>query len=246
MTPILTGKTALITGGTSGIGLAIAECFAEQGAQVTVFGTNPEKGANALASIEQKAPGSNARFLPVNVSDFQKVEEAIASLGKLDILVNCAGITRDGLLMKMTEEDWDTVLDVNAKSCFNTCKAVIRQMLKARSGKILNIASVIGLVGNPGQVNYAASKGAIIAMTKALALEVAPRNIQVNCIAPGFIRTAMTDALTEEQREAILKRIPLGRMGHPEEVAKAALFLVSSLADYITGQVITVDGGMVM
>lgn len=246
MTSLLAGKTALITGGTSGIGLAIAECFASQGASVTVFGTNPEKGANALASIEQKAPGSNPRFLSVNVSDFQKVEEAISTLGKLDILVNCAGITRDGLLMKMTEEDWDTVLDVNAKSCFNTCKAVIRQMLKARSGKILNISSVIGLIGNPGQVNYAASKGAIIAMTKALALEIAPRNIQVNCIAPGFISTAMTDALTEEQREAILKRIPLGRMGLPEEVAKAALFLASSLADYITGQVITVDGGMVM
>lgn len=246
MTSLLTGKTALITGGTSGIGLAIAECFAAQGAQVIIFGTNPEKGANAIASIEQKAPGSSPRFLAVNVSDFQKVEESISSLGKLDILVNCAGITRDGLLMKMTEEDWDTVLDVNAKSCFNTCKAVIRQMLKARSGKILNISSVIGLIGNPGQVNYAASKGAIIAMTKALALEVAPRNIQVNCIAPGFIRTAMTDALTEEQREGILKRIPLGRMGLPEEVAKAALFLASSLADYITGQVITVDGGMVM
>lgn len=246
MTPLLTGKTVLITGGTSGIGLAIAECFASQGAQVTVFGTNPEKGALALESIQQKAPGSSPRFLAVNVSDYQKVDEAIASLGKLDILVNCAGITRDGLLMKMNEEDWDAVLNVNAKSCFNTCKAVIRQMLKARSGKILNIASVVGLVGNPGQVNYAASKGAVIAMTKALALEVAPRNIQVNCIAPGFITTAMTDALTEDQREAILKRIPLGRMGLPEEVAKAALFLASSFADYITGQVITVDGGMVM
>lgn len=245
MTPLLSGKTVLITGGTSGIGLAIAECFAAHGAQVTVLGTNPEKGAQAVQSIQEKAPGSTPRFLPVDVSNFQKVDETIASLGKIDILVNCAGITRDGLLMKMTEEDWDKVLDVNAKSCFNTCKAVIRQMLKARSGKILNIASVIGLVGNPGQVNYAASKGAIIAMTKALALEVAPRNIQVNCIAPGFIRTAMTDALTEDQREGILKRIPLGRMGLPEEVANAALFLASSLADYITGQVITVDGGMV-
>lgn len=242
----LEGKQALITGGTSGIGLAIAQCFAAQGAQVTIFGTNPEKGAKALASIQEKAPQAHVHFVPVNVSQFQQVDEEIAKLGKIDILVNCAGITRDGLLMKMSEEDWDQVMDVNAKSCFNTCKSVIRQMLKARSGKILNIASVIGLVGNPGQVNYAASKGAIIALTKALALEVAPRNIQVNCIAPGFIQTAMTDILTEDQRQGILSRIPLGRMGLPEEVAQTALFLVSPLANYITGQVITVDGGMVM
>lgn len=245
MNDLLNGKTALITGGSSGIGLAIAKKLAGQGAEVVIFGTNPSKGENALTEIQQANPAKLPLFYQVDVSKTDQVESAIQKIPKVDILVNCAGITRDGLLMKMTEEDWDQVMATNAKSCFNTSKAVIRQMQKARSGKILNISSVIGLIGNAGQFNYAASKGAIIAMTKALALEVAPRNIQVNCIAPGFIQTLMTEILTESQRESILSRIPLGRMGTPEEVADAALFLVSPLANYITGQVITVDGGMV-
>jgi 3-oxoacyl-[acyl-carrier protein] reductase len=148
--------------------------------------------------------------------------------------------------MKMSENEWDEVLNTNAKSCFNTCRAVVRSMLKAKSGKIINIASIIGLIGNPGQVNYAASKGALIAMTKALALELASRNIQVNCVAPGFIDTKMTEILTETQRQSIISKIPLGRIGSPEEIAHAVLFLASSLSNYITGQVLVVDGGMVM
>lgn len=245
MNDLLLGKTALVTGGSSGIGFAIAKKLASQGAEVIIFGTNPEKGEKALVEIRQINPEKKPTFVAVNVAHGAEVESAILKFPKIDILVNCAGITRDGLLLKMTEEDWDQVMSTNTKSCFNTSKAVIRQMIKARSGKILNIASIIGLIGNPGQFNYAASKGAVIAMTKALAAEVAPRNIQVNCIAPGFIQTPMTETLTESQREFILSRIPLGRMGTPEEVADAALFLVSPLANYITGQVVTVDGGMV-
>lgn len=240
---LLDGKIALITGGTSGIGYAIAQKFTEQGCQVILFAQNPEKGEKAAKDL-------NALFVPVDVSNTalveEKIKEILSSHGKIDILVNNAGITRDGLLMKMTEEDWDSVLDTNAKSCFNTCRAVARSMLKARSGKIINISSVVGISGNPGQVNYAASKGGMIAMTKAMALEFASRNIQVNCIAPGFIETQMTDLLTPEQKEAILSRIPVGRMGKTEEVADAALFLASSLSSYVTGQVLTVDGGMVM
>lgn len=240
---LLDGKIALITGGTSGIGYAIAKKLKEQGCQVILFAQNKEKGEKAARDLE-------ALFVAVDVSNTAIVEEEIkkilSSHGKIDILVNNAGITRDGLLMKMSEEDWDKVLDTNAKSCFNTCRAVSRAMLKAKSGKIINISSVVGISGNPGQANYAASKGAMIAMTKAMALEFASRNIQVNCIAPGFIETQMTDILTEEQKGAILARIPLGRMGKTEEVADAVLFLASSLSSYITGQVLTVDGGMVM
>jgi 3-oxoacyl-[acyl-carrier protein] reductase len=243
---LLANKTALITGGTSGIGLAIAKKFAEHGAFVILFGQSLEKGAAAVAEL----PENKAIFHSIDVSKTEIVEKAIKELlaeyGKIDILVNNAGITRDELMMKMTENDWDQVLDTNAKSCFNTCRALTRPMLKARSGKIINISSVIGLIGNAGQVNYAASKGAIIAMTKSMALEFASRSINVNCIAPGFISTQMTGILTESQKDSILSKIPLGRMGFPEEIANAALFLASSLSDYITGQVLTVDGGMVM
>jgi 3-oxoacyl-[acyl-carrier protein] reductase len=247
---LLEGKIALVTGGTSGIGYGIAGKFLEQGCHVVLFAQNPEKGEKAVAEAKSLFPESSLSFVSVDVSQTSVVEEKIKEIlreqGKIDILVNNAGITRDGLLMKMSEEDWDNVLDINVKSCFNTCRAVARAMLKARSGKIINISSVVGLVGNPGQVNYAASKGAMIAMTKAMALEFASRNIQVNCIAPGFIETQMTDLLTQEQKGSILARIPLGRMGKTEEVADAALFLASSLSSYITGQVLTVDGGMVM
>lgn len=242
---LLENKTALITGGSSGIGLAIAKKFAEQGAKVIIFGQNAEKGNKAVSEI-----GDMASFHSIDVSKTdaveQKIKEILAKEGKIDILVNNAGITRDELMMKIKEEDWDLVMDTNAKSCFNTARALARPMLKARQGKIINVSSVIGLIGNAGQVNYAASKGAIIAMTKALALEFASRSIQVNCIAPGFVDTQMTGVLTESQKESILAKIPLGRMGFPEEIANAALFLASSLSDYITGQVLTVDGGMVM
>ncbi len=242
---LLENKIALITGGSSGIGLAIAKKFAEQGAKVIIFGQNAEKGQKAITEI-----GHHATFHSVDVSNTnvveQTIKEILAKEGKIDILVNNAGITRDELMMKIKEEDWDQVMDTNAKSCFNTARALARPFLKARQGKIINVSSVIGLIGNPGQVNYAASKGAIIAMTKALALEFASRSIQVNCIAPGFVDTQMTGVLTESQKESILAKIPLGRMGLPEEIANAALFLASSLSDYITGQVLTVDGGMVM
>ena len=242
---LLENKTALITGGSSGIGLAIAKKFAEQGAKVIIFGQNEEKGKKAVSEI-----GDASLFYSIDVSKTDdveaKIKEILASQGKVDILVNNAGITRDELMMKAKEDDWDLVMDTNAKSCFNTVRALTRSMLKARQGKIINVSSVIGLIGNAGQVNYAASKGAIIAMTKAMALEFASRSIQVNCIAPGFVDTQMTGVLTESQKESILAKIPLGRMGFPEEIANAALFLASSLSDYITGQVLTVDGGMVM
>ena len=167
-------------------------------------------------------------------------------VGRIDILVNNAGITRDNLLMKMTEEDWDRVIAVNLKSVYNTCQALVRSMLKARNGKIINITSVVGLNGNAGQANYAASKAGMIGFTQSLAKEVASRGICVNCIAPGFIKTPMTGVLTETQKEAIIKQVPMGRLGNPEEIAHAAVFLASSLSDYVTGQVLTVDGGMVM
>jgi len=249
---LLNHKKALITGGTAGIGKEIALQFARQGADVLVFGTNGERAAEVITELKAAQCREDQHFeaLIVNVADKKAVEETIQTLltkfGAFDILVNNAGITRDGLLMKMSEEDWDTVLDVNLKSVYNTCQAIVRSMLKARSGKIINISSVVGLTGNPGQANYAASKSGMIGFTKALAQELASRNICVNCIAPGFIQTRMTDGLTEQQREGILKKIPMGRMGTPNEIAQAAVFLASSLSDYITGQVITVDGGMVM
>jgi 3-oxoacyl-[acyl-carrier protein] reductase len=249
---LLKTKKAIITGGTAGIGKEIAIVFAKQGADVAIFGTNAERAAQTIEELKvaQSHPDQTFEALIVNVSDKKSVEEAVQSLiakwGQIDILVNNAGITRDGLLMKMSEEDWDAVLDVNLKSVYNTCQTLVRPMLKAKTGKIINISSVVGLTGNPGQTNYAASKSGMIGFTKALAQELASRNICVNCIAPGFISTRMTDVLTEAQRDGLLKKIPMGRMGSPNDIAQAAVFLASSLSDYITGQVITVDGGMVM
>lgn len=248
---LLKGKKALITGGTSGIGKEIARRFAKEGADVAVFGTNPERAQQVLEELNQmKAEDQFFSSHIVNVSDRKTVEEAIQALtaewGKIDILVNNAGITRDNLLMKMTEEDWDTVIDTNLKSVYNACQALVRSMIKARSGKIINISSVVGLTGNAGQTNYAASKAGMIGFTKALALELAARNICVNCIAPGFIKTRMTDVLADVHKEGLMKKIPMGRMGEPEDIADAAVFLASDLSKYITGQVLTVDGGMVM
>jgi 3-oxoacyl-[acyl-carrier protein] reductase len=248
MTALLENQIALITGGNAGIGKAIAQLFASQGAHVIILGTNQTKGDQVVAEINQLAHKNSATFIQVDVANHQAVNDAIEKIlqqhGRIDVLVNNAGITRDQLLMKMSEEDWDRVMDVNAKSCYNTCKALVRSMMKQRKGKIINISSVVGLMGNAGQTNYAASKAAIIGFTKALAKEVASRNILVNCIAPGYIATDMTAGLNEEQQKGILAAIPLNRMGAPEDIAKAALFL--AVADYITGQVFTIDGGMVM
>ena len=249
---LLKNKKALITGGTAGIGKEIALCFAKQGASVTIFGTSAERAQAVLDELRQNKQFDEQDFRAevVNVADKAAIEQAIAQLlkewGQIDILVNNAGITRDGLLMKMSEEDWDQVIDVNLKSVYNTCQTLIRSMMKARGGKIINVSSVVGLTGNPGQANYAASKSGMIGFTKALAQEVASRGICVNCIAPGFIETRMTDVLTETQKEELLKKIPMKRMGHPMDIANAALFFASDQSGYITGQVLTVDGGMVM
>jgi 3-oxoacyl-[acyl-carrier protein] reductase len=249
---LLKAKKALITGGTAGIGKEIALAFAKQGADVAIFGTNAERAAQVVQELEQVRLSPEQKFISyiVNVSEKASVEgtiqQLLATWGQLDVLVNNAGITRDGLLMRMSEEDWDQVIDVNLKSVYNTCQALVRPMIKAKGGKIINISSVVGLTGNAGQANYAASKSGMIGFTKALAQELATRNICVNCIAPGFIQTRMTDELTDGQKEGILKKIPMGRMGEPQEIANAAVFLASNLSDYVTGQVLTVDGGMVM
>lgn len=247
---LLKGKTAIVTGATAGIGAAIAKKLAEHGAFVVVIGTNKERGEQIVNEIRALPDSAGAAFYQVNVANTQDVELAIKAIlaerPQVDILINNAGITRDQLLLKMSEEDWDLVMDVNVKSCFNFCRALFRNFLKAKKGKIINISSVVGLTGNAGQVNYASSKAAIIGLTKSLAKEMASRNIQVNCIAPGFITTSMTDALNETQKKSLLEQIPLGRMGSTDDIANAALFLACNWSDYITGQVLTVDGGMVM
>ena len=243
-------QIAFVTGATAGIGKAIALAFAEQGATVYAIGTNIERGAEVEKQAKELTGRESVIFAKVDISDKAQVDAAIQEcltrFQKIDILVNNAGITRDGLLMKMTEEDWDKVLDINLKSCFNCCQAVIRSMIKAKSGKIINISSVVGLIGNPGQTNYAASKAGIIGFSKSLAKEVASRGITVNCITPGYIETPMTDFLQGEKRDALLEAIPMKRMGKPEEIAKTVLFLASSDASYITGQVLSVDGGLAM
>lgn len=248
---LLKNQVAIVTGATAGIGRAIALKLAENGAKVAVLGTHQERGLKVVEEIcALTGDSQQAQFMAVDVAKTADVEAVFKQLLDqykcVDILVNNAGITADQLLMKMSEEEWDRVMDVNVKSCYNTSRALVRAMMKARKGKIINISSVVGLTGNPGQVNYAASKAAMIGLTKALALELASRNICVNCVAPGFIETAMTDALTPAQREAILAKIPLGKLGHPNDIANAVLFLSSNLSDYMTGQVFTVDGGMVM
>lgn len=249
MKQLLENEIAIITGGTAGIGKAIALKFAEHGAKVAIFGTNSDRGKEVVDEIRQQTGADNATFYQVDVSNTQSVEEAIKKVldtfGRVDILINNAGITRDQLLMKMSEEDWDQVLDTNLKSCYHTCHAIVRPMMKARKGKIINVSSVVALMGNPGQVNYAASKAGMIGFTKALAKEIAARGICVNCIAPGFITSRMTDVLTQDQKDAIVAKIPMGRMGEAIEIANAALFLASPLSNYVTGQVLTVDGGMV-
>jgi 3-oxoacyl-[acyl-carrier protein] reductase len=245
-------KTAIVTGGTAGIGKAIALLLASQGANVIIFGTNSDRAAKACQEIESVKVNSEQKVLSflVNVAKSKEVDEVIqnilTSFGKVDILVNNAGITKDNLLMRMSEEDWDTVLDTNLRGAFLFTKVFARGFLKQRSGRIINVASVIGLMGNAGQANYAASKAGLIGFTKAVAREFGSRSITVNALAPGFIETDMTAALNDEVRQEVLKKIPLNRFGQADDIAGAALFLASPAARYITGQVLTVDGGMVM
>jgi len=244
----LKGKVALVTGGAQGIGRDIALAFAREGAEVVIGDINLEKAEATRKEIE--ALGVKSLAIELNVTDYALVEEAINKtldkFTKIDILVNNAGITRDNLLLRMSEADWDAVIQVNLKGTFNCTKAVSRPMIKQRSGRIVNIASIIGIIGNPGQANYSASKAGIIALTKTAAKELASRNITVNAVAPGFIQTDMTAKLPEELKEKMLAAIPLARFGTPADVAGVCVFLVSDEAAYVTGQTVVVDGGMVM
>jgi 3-oxoacyl-[acyl-carrier protein] reductase len=248
--PLLSGKTALVTGATSGIGKAIALLFLQHGASVIGVGTNKEKAQKFLEEATSAGFGSTLRIEICDISAKEAVEKLFktifAAFPKLDILVNNAGITKDGLLMRMSTEDWDKVLDTNLRSCFLTCQQACRPMMKAKSGRIINITSIVGMAGNPGQTNYAASKAGMIGFSKSLAREVASRNILVNCIAPGYIETGMTEAMGQEKIEHAKQHIPLGRMGTPNDIAEAALFLASDMSSYMTGQVLVVDGGLLM
>lgn len=242
----LKGKIAVVTGAAQGIGKHIALKLAEQGASVCIIDINPDALARAEKDLSKR---SEITSLTVNVADFAQVQEAFDKIidkhGKIDILINNAGITRDSLILRLKEEDWDKVIAVNLKSVFNCSKAAVKYMVKQRQGKIVNISSVIALMGNPGQTNYGASKAAIIGFTKSLAKEVASRGICVNAVAPGYIETSMTDKISQEVRSKMLDIIPLKRFGKPEDVAGVVLFLASNLSDYITGKVIVVDGGMI-
>ena len=246
---LLDGKTALVTGASRGIGRAIALRLAAEGVSVAInYAGNTAKAEETKAAIE--AAGGKAALFQADVSDSAQVEQMVAAVteafGTIDILVNNAGITRDGLLMRMKEEDFDAVLDTNLKGIFHVTKAVSKLMMKKRAGRIVNMASVVGIMGNAGQTNYAAAKAGVIGFTKSAAREFAARGITVNAVAPGFIATDMTAAMPEKAKEATLAAIPLRRMGEPEDVANAVAFLVSDQASYITGQVVKVDGGMVM
>lgn len=249
---LLKDKNTIITGGTAGIGEEIALEFGRQGANVAIFGRNEERAKGVIAQLNKHMVHSDQKFIYIildiaNTEDSQEaISQVLKEFGSVDVLVNNAGITKDGLLMKMSESDWDQVLSVNLKSAYNTCKSVVRAMMKAKSGSIINVSSVSGLTGNAGQVNYAASKSGLIGFSKSLAKELAARNIRVNCIAPGYIDTRMTDVLPKSIKEAILGQIPMKKMGTTLDIAKAAVFLASSMSDYITGQTLTVDGGMVM
>ena len=241
----LTGKNALITGASGGIGAEIARALYEAGASVGLSGTRVGQ-LQALA----ECLGEGAHVLPCNLSDPEAVvalpKQAAEAMGSVDILVNNAGITRDNLFMRMSDEDWQCVIDVNMTATMKLCKGVIRSMMKARWGRIVNVSSVVAATGNPGQANYAASKAGMIGFSKALAHEVATRGITVNAVSPGFITTAMTEKLTEEQKNGLLLKVPTGRMGNPQEIAAAVLYLASPEAGYVTGSTLHVNGGMAM
>lgn len=243
-------RVALVTGGTSGIGLACALGFVKGGATTLVIGTNEDRGRAAIDEIKAAHPEADVHFFKANVGNKAEVDDVIKIIleqfKKVDILVNNAGITKDQLIMRMTEEEWDAVMDINVKSCYNLVHALSRMMMKQRYGRIINISSVVGLMGNPGQTNYAASKAAMIGFSKALARELAPRGILVNAVAPGYIETKMSGALGDDKLNEVTKHIPLGRIGRAEEVADLVQFLASAKSGYITGQVFTVDGGMHM
>ena len=242
----LKDKVALVTGSAQGIGKAIALALAQAGANIIVSDINFELASRTAEEIQKT--GVKAVSQKMNVADPPDVEagvkKAVEEMGRIDILVNNAGITKDTLFVRMKKEDWDLVLSINLTGVFNLCKAIAPLMMKQRSGKIINIASIVGEMGNVGQSNYSASKAGVIGLTKTLARELAPRGITVNAIAPGFIQTAMTDKIPEDIKKKMLEQVPLGKLGQPEDVAAAALFLASGAADYVTGQILNVNGGM--
>jgi 3-oxoacyl-[acyl-carrier protein] reductase len=250
----LHGMTALVTGASGGIGSSIAKALAAQGARLAISGSNAAKLRAFRDELDEHSPQHVQEVdhvaITCDLSDAEAVEKlvpaAVASLGKLDILVNNAGITRDNLAMRMKDEEWDAVIRINLEAAFRLMRAACKPMMKARFGRIVTITSVVGTTGNPGQVNYAAAKGGLTAMSKALALEVASRGITVNCVAPGFIRTAMTDSLPDGQKGLLNARIPLGRMGEGEDIGAAVAYLASREAGYVTGQTLHVNGGMAM
>ena len=241
----LTGKSALVTGATGGIGGAVAKALHQQGAHIAISGTRRE----ALEALAAEL-GERVHIVTANLSDKDSVEALIpaaeAALGQVDILVNNAGVTRDNLFMRMKDEEWETVLRVNLEAAFRLSRAAIKGMMKRRFGRIVSVTSVIGTTGNAGQANYAASKAGLIGLSKSLAQEVASRNITVTCIAPGFIATPMTDVLNDRQREGILAKVPMARLGTPEDIAAAAVYLASDEAAYVTGQTLHINGGMAM
>ncbi|MCP5382982.1 MAG: 3-oxoacyl-[acyl-carrier-protein] reductase [Kordiimonadaceae bacterium] len=241
----LTGKCALITGASGGLGSAIARTLHAAGAKVALSGTREEPLKTLAAEL-----GERAYVVPANLSDPESVAAlpgaATAAMGAIDILVNNAGITRDNISMRLKDSDWDDVMQVNLKAAFNLTQGVMRGMMKKRAGRIINITSIVGVTGNPGQVNYAASKAGMIGMSKSFAHELASRNITVNCIAPGFIESPMTDELSDDQKSSLLANVPAGRLGRADEVAAGVLYLASDEADYVTGQTLHINGGMAM